>query len=159
MKIPQSILSIAAEFGVASELVRRGIYAQPTLGFQKRTDLLIFGEEGKLLRIEVKGKQGKEWPNCKGIFGENVALVLVDFAGKKAHERPDFYVLTVQDWLEFVHREIRKRPNKKIIIDECNVPVWTTETKNGQPYRGIGVTVADAQQHKEKWEKIVDAMK
>lgn len=51
-------LGLAAEFAVASELGRRNIYAQPTFGHRKRTDLLILSEEGKLLRIEVKGKQG-----------------------------------------------------------------------------------------------------
>lgn len=159
MKIPRSTLSIAAEFAVASELGRRGIYAQPTLGLQKRTDLLIFAEDGKLLRLEVKGKQSSQWPNCKGIFGDNVVMVLVDFAGKTEQERPDFYVLSERDWLEFLHLEIDKRPEKKIIIDEHNVPIWTTQIKNGQPYRGIGVTVKDVAVHKEKWQKIFEAMK
>jgi len=90
MKILRSRLSLAAEFAVASELCRRNIYAQLTLGPQKRTDLLILSTDNKLLRIEVKGKQGREWPNCKGIYGENVCLVFVDFAGKGEYARPDF---------------------------------------------------------------------
>ena len=49
MKVSKSTLGLAAEFAVASELGRRNIYAQPTLGLQKRTDLLIFGENNKQL--------------------------------------------------------------------------------------------------------------
>ena len=93
MKIARSTIGLAAEFAVASELGRRNIYAQPTFGHQKRTDLLIFGKDNELLKVEVKGKQGREWPNCKGIYGRNVILVFVDFAGKSEFERPDFYIL------------------------------------------------------------------
>jgi hypothetical protein len=62
MFISQKTLGLAAEFAVASELCRRNIYAQLTLGHQKRTDLLLFGPNDKLLRIEVKGKQGRDFP-------------------------------------------------------------------------------------------------
>lgn len=64
MKISRHTIGLAAEFAVASELGRRSIYAQLTLGHLKRTDLLIFGKDNKLLKIEVKAKQGREWPNC-----------------------------------------------------------------------------------------------
>jgi len=66
-KIEGDMLSIAVEFAVASELGRRNIYAQPTCGHLKKTDLLIMGKGGKVLRIEVKGKHEKQWPNCKPI--------------------------------------------------------------------------------------------
>ena len=75
-------VGIAAEFAVASELARRNIYAQPTFGHLKRTDLLILANSGSLLRIEAKGKQGSQWPNCKGISDSKSILVLVDFAKK-----------------------------------------------------------------------------
>lgn len=159
MKISKSTLGLAAEFAVASELGRRNIYAQPTLGLQKRTDLLIFGADNKLLKLEVKGKQGKDWPNCKGIYGDNVMLVFVDFAGKGEFERPDFYILTVQDWLDFVKEAMAKYSEKKIILDERNVPIWTTEINaRGQPYRGMGVSPGQIQKHKEKWNKIIEAV-
>lgn len=163
MLISRGTLGLAAEFAVASELCRRNIYAQLTLGYQKRTDLLIFGANNKLLRVEVKGKQGKDWPNCKGIYGENVFLVFVDFAGKSEFERPDFYVLTVQDWIDFVKDEIAsitaRRPEKRIEVDEYNVPVSVTEVNaSGQPYRGMGVRPSQIQQHKEQWGKIIQAL-
>jgi hypothetical protein len=160
LKISRNTLGLAAEYAVASELCRRNVYAQLTLGYQKRTDLLIFGEENKVVRIEVKGKQGREWPNCQGIYGENVFLVFVDFAGKGEHERPDFYILTVQDWVDFVKEQIARimveRPEKRIDLDEHNVPVFVTEVNaQGKPYRGMGVRPTQIKQHQEEWGKIV----
>ena len=78
-RFSRNTLSIAAEYAVASELCRRGIYAQLTLGHQKRTDILVFSESGDMTRIEVKAKRGSDWPNCKGIFGSNAFLVFVDY--------------------------------------------------------------------------------
>jgi hypothetical protein len=153
-KIERDMLSIAAEFAVASELGRRNIYAQPTFGHLKKTDLLIMGKGGKVLRIEVKGKQEKQWPNCKGIPDDNSVMVLVDFAGKTDRDRPDFYVLTLDDWRAFVKSLMRKHPDKRIEIDSENVPVWKTQVKGGKPYKGTGINVTDVDQHKEKWEKI-----
>ncbi|MCX6831840.1 MAG: hypothetical protein NT028_06840 [candidate division Zixibacteria bacterium] len=155
MSISRSTLGVASEFIVAGELGRRNIYAQPTFGHQKRTDLLIFGEKNRLLKLEVKGKQGREWPNCRGIFGKNVILVFVDFAGKEEMDRPDFYILTVADWVAFAKREIAKHPNKKIELDKENVPVWHGEiNRNGQPYRGMGVRPEQIIKCKEQWSKI-----
>ena len=156
MKISRSTLGLAAEFIVAGELGRRNIYAQPTLGLQKRTDLLIFGENNKLLKLEVKSKQGREWPNCKGIYGENVMLVFVDFAGKREIERPDFYILTVQDWIRFAKNEIAKRPQKNITLDEHHVLIWHDEVNaGGKEYRGIGVRPEQIEEHKERGDKII----
>jgi len=159
MKTDAEMVSVAAEFAVASELGRRNIYAQPTFGHLKRTDLLVFGKkkDTRPIRIEAKGKQSKQWPNCKGIADRNSILVLVDFEGKADTDRPDFYILTADDWLEFVKAEIRKRPDKKIQLDSDNCPIWTTQVKGGKPYRGIGVEVKDVVQHKEAWPKITQA--
>lgn len=130
----KEMVGLAAEFAVASKLCRRDIYAQLTLGHLKRTDLLILSEEDELLRIEVKGKQGRDWPNCKDIYGHNVMLVLVDFAGKSEPERPDFYILTVEDWRELVKGEIEKARAKdvRIELDERNVLSVTPETASSQ---------------------------
>ena len=159
MKTDSEMVGIAAEFAVASELARRNICAQPTFGHRKRTDLLVFGKNERPIRIEAKGKQSKQWPNCKGIGDRNSVLVLVDFAGKSETERPDFYILTADDWLAFVKKEIQGRPHKKIELDSDNCPIWTTEVKAGKPYRGIGVEVKHVSAHKEAWGKIADALK
>ncbi len=158
MKISASALNLAAEFAVASELCRRNIYAQLTLGHQKRADLLIFSEGHEMLRIEVKGKQGRTWPNCTGVYGKNVILVFVDFAGKSELERPDFYVLAVGDWIDLAKQEIANHPKNRIKLDEHNVPVWIDQVKNGQPYKGIDVKPDHIQSHKEKWDMIAQAV-
>lgn len=142
MKIDKGLIGVAAEFAVASELGRRNVYAQPTFGHLKRTDLLIFGEKGTPLRIEVKGKQGDQWPNCKGIPDDKSVLVLVDFKGIADTQRPDFYVLTESDWKDLANRKIaevmKRKPEKEAYLAEDNVPVFPHElSPSGQPYRGI----------------------
>jgi hypothetical protein len=160
-EMQKEMVGIAAEFAVASELARHDIYAQPTFGHLKRTDLLVFSgdTDRRPIRIEAKGKQSSQWPNCKGIVDSHSILILVDFQGKKETDRPDFYILTSADWLSFVKKKIRKRPEKGIELDKDNCPIWTTQIKNGKPYRGMGVTVSDVLKYKEAWDKIRDALR
>ena len=154
--IPKNTVGIAAEYAVASELARRGIYAQLTLGNQKRTDLLIFADNAAPIRIEVKGKQGRDWPHCKGVSGDHTLLVLVDFRNKAETERPDFYILTADDWLTYVKSVAAEYLHKKITVDAQNIPTWTTEiNKYGQAFRGMSIFADSVIDHKEKWCKIV----
>jgi hypothetical protein len=154
MSIPKETLGLAAEFAVASEICRRGRYAQLTLGNRKRTDLLIHdAETDSFLRIEVKAKQGREWPGCKGIYGKNVMLVFVDYMNKSEGERPDFFVLTVEDWKELVANVVKR--SSGVSVNEFNVPIWTTQLANGRPYQGTGVTVPVIEKHREAWDKII----
>lgn len=150
MKIAKDILGLAAEFAVASELCKRNIYAQLTLGLRKRTDILVETERG-MLRIQVKGKQGREWPGCQGICGENIVLVFVDFEDKEESTRPDFYVLTVADWKRLLERELRatgRVERGEVTIDEDNIPTWKGR------YRGMGVKPEMIKEDEERWEKI-----
>jgi len=162
MKIDKGLLGIAAEFAVASELGRRNVYAQPTFGHLKRTDLLIMGENGGLLRIEVKGKQGDQWPNCKGIPNEQSILVLVDFEKKEDTQRPDFYILSVLDWKRLTERKIREGKEKNpggwrdAFINEENALVFPHQlNKSGKPFVGLGVNVKDVTGFHECWDKII----
>ena len=151
-------LGIAAEFAVASELCRRNIYAQLTLGTRKRTDLLVETKTG-MLRIEVKAKQGPSWPNCKGIPSrQNRLLILVDFASKQENQRPDFYILTSEDWLNLLNEECEERIAKgEVVLDDENVPLWVNQVnKYGQPYSGLGISVRQVVAQKERWDKIRD---
>ncbi len=162
-KVSPTTLGLAAEFAVASELCRRNLYAQLTLGHQKRTDILVFSEDGELTRIEVKSKQGREWPNCRGIFGSNIFLVFVDYHVKDLTSRPDFYILSVNDWRRVLNKRVeeitRKNPKKKITIDLENVSVFLDEiNRYGKPYRGMSIRPSDLIRYKEKWEKIAKAV-
>jgi len=160
MAVNRSILAVAGEFAVAAELCRRDIYAQLTLGHQKRTDLLVFSEaQHAYYRIEVKTKQARDWPQCRGIWAQDSFLVFVDFAGKKDTERPDFYILTAQEWRAFVKAAKKdykaKHPDRRVEITKENVIVLPDEVnKYGQPYRGCGVRPENIQGHREAWHKI-----
>lgn len=150
MAIDKDILGLAAEFAVASELCRRNIYAQLTLGLRKRTDLLV-ETETDLIRIQVKGKQGREWPSVKGLYGADIALVLVDFKNKKELERPDFYILTIKDWKNLLESELKSTGKIKkgwVSIDENNTPIWA------DGYKGMVIKPEMVKDHKEQWNKI-----
>jgi len=164
VKIDKSILSLSGEYYVAAELGKRNIYAQLTLGNQKRTDLLIFSEHGtKLLKIEVKCKQGSSWPNCKGIIQKDSFIVFVDFKDLESNQRPDFYILSKNDWSEFVQTREKeyksKHPNRRTII-ENNVLILLDEVnkKNGKPHKGCSVRPKNISEYKEKWHKIIDVL-
>jgi len=160
MKIEKQILGLAAEFAVASELCRRNVYAQLTLGMRKRTDILIETESG-MLRVQVKAKQTGDWPNCKGIYDDDIILIFVDFENKKDEDRPDFYILTSQDWEDLIKKELNSHISKgEVIINKKNIPVWPKQkNKSGKPYAGMGVKPEQIKEHKERWDKITEMMK
>ena len=58
MKIGKNNISLSGEYAVASELCRRGLYAQLTIGNYKSTDIVIFDENHEhYVKVEVKSKQ------------------------------------------------------------------------------------------------------
>lgn len=164
MKISKSILGVTGEYYVAAELGKRNVYAQLTLGNQKKADLLIFSEENdKILKIEVKNKQGYEWPNCKGIDQKESFLVFVDFKDVNEAGRPDFYILSEKNWRELIEKKQKeykkKHPNKKTVI-ENNVLIFLDQiNKQGKPYRGYGIKPTDIGQFKENWNIILKELK
>jgi len=162
-KIDKNILGVAGEFAVAAELCRRNIYAQPTFGNQKRMDLLAFGPAGEMLRLEVKTKQGGVWSNCRGIHGAGVFLVFVDFAGKEADARPDFYVLSAAEWREVALAEMgryeTKHPERRVILGEDNVLRLPDEVNaQGHEYCGVGVHPEYVTSYREAWHKVQEAL-
>jgi hypothetical protein len=160
--IEKSNLGIAGEFAVASELCRRNIYAQLTLGNQKRVDLLTMSRDRKLLAIEVKAKQTRTWANIKGLSAPDAFLVFVDFADRSAEKRPDFFVLSSGDWHSLVtghiERYLQKHPHSSAYVDVDGCPVYPEElTAQNKPYRGCTVRLTQVESHREAWSKIVKA--
>ena len=148
--LSKETLGLAGEYAVASELCQQDIYAQLTLGNRKRTDLLVETDDS-MLRIQVKSKQKKEWPAIKGIFGNDIILILVDFEKKPEYSRPDFYVLTSRDWAEVINMRCVQTGHVKtgkVTISDTNVPTW----RDG--FVGMGIKSADVQAYHEKWETI-----
>ena len=160
-EVIRGTLGIAAEYAVASELCRRGTYAQLTLGHQKKTDLLVFFETGDLARIEVKAKQGREWPNCRGIAGANTFIVFVDYEHREPGQRPDFFILNAKDWRRVLEKRVAeikaKNPKKKITISDDNVSIFEDEIgRDGKPYRGMSIRPSDIANFREQWGKIAN---
>lgn len=159
MSIEKDCLSLAAEYAVAAELCRRNMYAQLTFGNRKRTDILLEKGNNTFARIEVKAKQKKAWPNCKGIYGKNIFIVFVDFFEHDLSERPDFYILNTKEWLRVVktvvQEKLKKDPKKRIEINSENIPIFLDEIdKYGKPYKGLSIGVQRIQKYIEAWSKI-----
>ena len=145
-KMLREHLGLAGEYAVASELCRRQAYAQLTLGNRKRTDLLVDGNRG-MLRIQVKTKQGAEWPGINGPTRTDEVFVLVDFAAKGEQDRPDFYVLDRRDWRRLVRDHKRRWPELQIAGD--GTVAWA------DGYAGLNLKVDHIHDFAEKWGKIV----
>ncbi|HPD61592.1 MAG TPA: hypothetical protein PKV48_07540 [Thermodesulfobacteriota bacterium] len=108
-----------------------------------------------MLRIQVKSKQKKEWPGMKGITGNEIVLVLVDFEKKPVDSRPDFYVLTSADWAQVIDALCIQPGHVKkgeVTISDCNVPTWS------DGYVGVVIKSVDVQAYKEKWDKILTCL-
>ena len=153
-KLEKSLVGLAGEYAVASELCRRGVYAQLTLGNRKKVDLLLDGEKA-IARVEVKTKQGREWPGVKGIAPEDGLkfLVLVDLQDKGGEDRPEFYVISRDEWRPFVDQKLRDKLKQGLVkIGDDNV----AHHRDG--YVGTGIKAAEVGEFKDGWRKILRAV-
>lgn len=146
MNKEKDLIGLAGEYAVASELCRRGVYAQLTLGKHKQTDILV-ETEYTMLRIQVKTKQGEVWPAVKGIYRDDDILVLVDLKSKNLNERPDFYVSDISDWKKLIEKEKIRSPSIKV---DGRLRI---EYPDG--WKGLNIKLKDIQTHKERWDKII----
>ena len=144
-KLSKELLSLAGEYAVASELCKRSIYAQLALGHHKKTDILV-ETQYQMLKIQVKAKQGNEWPSISGLYSDDDLLALVDFKNKGEKERPDFYILNFADWKIMIKEEKQKYP--EVQIDEQ----FKITYKDG--WKGLNVKVSRVTKSKEQWNKI-----
>ncbi|MBI3988226.1 MAG: hypothetical protein HY347_01275 [candidate division NC10 bacterium] len=146
MKVSKETLSLAGEFAVASELCRRGVYCQLTLGNRKRTDLLIETDR-QLARVQVKSKQTAEWPQVAGIYRSNEFLVFVDFQGKDEGDRPDFYIASLKDWVALVTAEQHRYP--EITVDAQHRITYS------DGWSGLNVKPSMITRCRDRWDKIL----
>jgi hypothetical protein len=146
-ELSKELLGIAGEYAVASELCRRGLYAQLTLGNRKRVDLLVDGEHD-LARIQVKTKQGKTWPSVKRP-GKNDFIVLVDFQRKESKDHQTFFVLNIKDYLKLVERETGSGMGGVGASGEF-------EYRSGWP--GLALSPSDVEVFKDRWDKILEPL-
>lgn len=152
-RLSKEMLGLAGEYAVASELCRRGLYSQLTLGNHKRTDILV-ETDTRMVRVSVKAKQSKEWPSISGPVRDDDFLVFVDFANKTAHEKLDFYILGKDDWSRVVEQEIRNQRGKG---KELKVDGRTVTHPDG--WKGINIKIEHVAVYKDRWDTIVSAVK
>jgi len=144
-KLSKELLGLAGEYAVASELCRRGLYSQLTLGNHKRTDILI-ETDTRMLRVQVKATQGGEWPAISGLHRDDDFLVLVDFTKKAEGDPLDFFVLNFADWKALVAAEQQKHPTLE--VNEH------FEIKYGDGWRGLNLRPKHVAGHKDQWQKL-----
>ncbi len=143
-RLSKDALDLAGEFAVASELLLRGYSVSITMGKYKQTDIFV-EKDGKVIKVQVKAKQGKVWRGIRGIKGKNTLLIFVDFENGKR----DFYILDEKDW-QYLLREhyIFRKEKGWILLKEGHIPV----AKDG--YEGLVLSPADVRIHKNMWKKI-----
>jgi hypothetical protein len=150
-------LGLAAEYAVASELCRKNIYAQLTLGLRKRTDILV-ATETTILKIQVKGRRNRNWQRIKGIYGEDMFLIFVDYENKQEKDRLDFYILNFEDWKKLTENIIKNYNSNKYII-KINDHYEISYTKVGETkpiYQGVEINLNHIAEFEGLWNKIED---
>lgn len=80
MKMSKELVGLSGEYAVASELCRRGVYAQLTLGHHKRTDLLVLVDfaVGEGLQPDFYVLNLEDWKNLLRLEKERLLQVQVD---------------------------------------------------------------------------------
>lgn len=75
---------MAGEFGVCSELYKRGYEASRTMGNNKAVDIFVFPKNGRAHRIEVKTSRSKHKTIVTGFYRW--------YFSKRQNPHPDFWV-------------------------------------------------------------------
>ncbi len=151
MKISKHCLSLAGEYRVCAELLKRGISASVTYGNMKAVDILAVGRKRIAAVVEVKASNSsrfvtKFYQNYKS--REDVdhptfwALYSVVPSGEGFTER--FFILSHQELAD-----IQARRNKTE-----NLPY---EERAERACKGVdNVLIQNVTEHEDKWAKIVD---
>ena len=101
--------------------------------------------------MQVKSKQRNEWPACKGVAcGKPEVLVLVDFQKKADDQRPDFYILTGEDWKNVIDEAGDIKKGWATMRD--GIPVYT------DGWKGLNVKPDMVRTYAEHWDKIRDML-
>jgi hypothetical protein len=150
MPLATETIGLAGEYAVASELCRRGVYCQLTLGNRKKTDLLV-ETDGRLFRVSVKAKQKQSWPKVKGIWQPGDLLVFVDYKNKEITSPPDFYVLDVPAWKKVVSSIKKRKNDPRATINDENTLVWPASEGQKDSWVGCQISVTDVKKFKDAW--------
>jgi hypothetical protein len=163
-KLDKYLLSLAGEYRVASELLKRGLNATVTFGHAKSADVITYGSNRKAAVIEVKTSQQKNF--VTGFYNKYKT---------PEHEHPDFWVLVqvkvdpdrnfTERFFILTHAElsviqaIRNRAYhvRRGDVKEQQRLTWEDHCKLTE--KGVdNVLLTDVEEESEdKWDKIVKA--
>ncbi len=132
-------LSMAGEYGVCSELSKRGFDVSITMGNAKATDVLIFMENNTFRRIEVKTSRNTRF--VTGFFQK--------YFDKDQPIHPDFWILVQIDTENVSHFYILTHE------EMGEVQMKRNEMDKWEKIEGCdNVLLRDIEPFQEKWEKI-----
>lgn len=160
----KSLLNLAGEFAVASELNRRGVHAAVTYGASKRADIFAIGKDSeRLVRVEVKCTDKGRWPigargaTAPGADADRARWVFVlmppplglaPSPEDRAVAAPRFFVLTPADVFAAFKRG----------ADKFNEGY---RARHGKDYDKLGMpnlSMGDVEPFESRWDLIVDVV-
>jgi hypothetical protein len=146
MVLDKYFLNLAGEYRVASELLKRGLFATITYGHMKGIDIYVMGPQRKTTVVEVKASNS----------GRFVTGFYQKFPTKDM-EHPDFWVLYWlrndggEEFFVLSHDEMANAQRER------NRPGSTTtwETLAEEFQKGVdNVLAKDLDDHASRWDKI-----
>lgn len=154
-------LSLAGEYRVASELLRRGLNATVTFGNAKSADVVAYGRNRRATVIEVKTSQQKNF--VTGFYNKYRS---------SEQEHPDFWIMVqmmrdshgqhTERFFVLTHTElaaIQAERNRAYHIKRGNIKPsdelpWERHYELSQ--RGVdNVLLTDVEAYEAQWDKIV----
>jgi hypothetical protein len=161
-RIDKYHLSLAGEYRVASEFLKRGLNATVTFGNAKSADVVAYGPNRKAVVIEVKTSQQKNF--VTGFYNKYAT---------PEDEHPDFWVLVqtnadathgfTERFFILSHSElsiIQAERNRAYLIRRGDVKEdeqlsWEDHYRFSQ--KGVdNVLLADVEEYEDRWDRIVD---
>jgi hypothetical protein len=162
-KIDKYHLSLAGEYRIASELLKRNLNATVTFGNAKSADVIAYGSNRKAIIIEVKTSQQK-----------NFVTSFYNKYASSEQEHPDFWILLQvkgdannnfsERFFILSHKElsvVQAERNRAYRIKHGDITenqklTWEIHYQLSQ--KGVdNVLLTDVEEFEDKWDKIINA--
>jgi len=165
-KINKYHLSLAGEYRVASELLKRKLNATVTFGNAKSADVVAYGPNRKAIIVEVKTSQQENF----------VTSFYNKYATAEQEEHPDFWILLqvkVDTNIEYSERffilshfelaNIQAKRNRAYRLKHGDITenqqlTWGDHYRLTTEAHGVdNVLMTDVLEYVDKWDKIIQA--
>jgi hypothetical protein len=141
-------ISLAGEYLVAGELLRRGVMAAVTYGNAKQADVVAF-HAGRSTLVEVKSTSEPKWVLGGELPKAQANLWALVFLPLDASKSPEYFILT--------GAELRE-----LLLPEYDSYMTRYRNKYGKDYSGRGVVSVRREligsQHRGAWHKVMDEL-